>query len=214
MESAYHVTTIPLDDLHRLVVEYDADSEDPREWDSDTVSVHPVNLNPGYLAPTPGKDSHEDAIDAILEHHAETLYTGRGVSYRMTDEAEAALTKHFARAGLPFRLTELNADRDWVGLFLWYLETTDDLSDPDKYLDGCVGTYRQYAAGEVYMVSLEELTEWEQIGPDKSRGLRRSWESVESIGSIYLEEDGWEKGDQAFVDAATEAGLPIPVVTE
>jgi len=179
------IETIQLDAKHRLAIVPDDSPEDPREW-QEGVSVHQVNLNHRYRAPDSGTNSHEYALDALIEN---------------AEDLEAALTKHFARAGIPFQLVEHNADRDWVGTFIWYWEpaalAAEKALAPDytgiEYLDGCVSQYKAWAANEVYGVIFQKLVTWRR--EDGETGLfdggptREEWEEVEAIWGNYLTDD-------------------------
>lgn len=185
------IETYEVSPTERIVVSYDLDasSDSPRDW-QENISVHRINLNTRYHAPSPGTDSHGDQLEEILENVGAESHSG---GYVMSDEITAAVVKHFERAGLPFIIAEHSADRDWVGVFIWYWEPEDfaenvKLSpgfDGLEYLDGCIETYRQWANGEVYNLDFQKLHTWtDDADPDNKRS---TWDTEDSVGGCYLD---------------------------
>jgi hypothetical protein len=184
------IETYEVSPTERIVVSYDEDasSECPRDW-QENISVHRINQNTRYHAPSPGTDSHGDQLEEIFQNVGVESYRS---GYQLSDEITAAVVKHFERAGLPFIIAEHNADRDWVGTFIWYLEPKEveanrALSpdwDPMPLLDGCIETYRQWANGEVYNLDYQKLHTW----TDDADGTKRStWETEDSLGGNYFD---------------------------
>lgn len=185
------IETIELDAKHRLAIIQDDSPDCPRDW-QEGISVHPVNVGSNYIAPAAGTDSHGDALDAIFEHHLSESWHG---GYVWDWELEPLVAKHFARANLGYIVTELES-----GTYIWYWEpeaiAAERKLNPDytgqEYLDGAVGEYKAWAAGDVYGVVLQKLVTWRR--EDGETGLfdggptRKSWEDVEAIWGNYLED--------------------------
>lgn len=183
--------TYEVSPTERVVVSYDLDasSDSPRDW-QEGISVHRINLNTRYHAPSPGDDSHGSQLEEIFEAVGRESWNS---GYQPSDEITAAVTKHFERAGIPFVIAEHNSDRDWVGTFIWYLEQKvldeNRALDPDydgiALLNGCVDTYRQWANGEVYNLDFQKLHTWtNDADPDDKRS---TWETEESLGGNYID---------------------------
>lgn len=154
--------TIEVDETRRIVIHQDDHPDSPREW-QEGCSVFEVNRNTRYLAPDEGENTHEAALAAILEQLGEERYGNGGGDYTLTDAAEEAIAKHFDRAGLYYRIVEHHSGRDWVGVFIWYVEDACQKANtvlgpawnPADFIDSCVAEYEAWAEGSVYGVGLE-----------------------------------------------------------
>lgn len=203
------VATIEIDEKRRIAVHQDDHPDDPREY-QDGCSVFEVNRNTRFNPMYEGSNTHEDALRNILEQHGGDRWPN---GYVLTAEAEDAIRKHFDRASLAYRITDLNADRDWVGVFIWYVE--DDCVKANRHLDhswtgadfidGCVGEYKAWLNGYVYGVGLEKRATYTN-DEDADDHLEQWIEDPESDtiwGIITTDEDDLR------TSAADAFGIPL-----
>lgn len=188
---------IQINEDTRIVVKYDQDAEDPRNWDPG-VSVHPIRTNARYHRIDAGTNSHEHQLDEIIEHVPEM-------------QRDDALARHFERAKLPFRIVSMMSGRDWIGDYVWYAEPETVAENMElaplwnglDLVDGCIEQYRAYLDGEVYGVILEKRVTWQRA--DDPDVTQETWEHEDSVWGCYLDGDY-----TALTVAADHFGIQVP----
>jgi hypothetical protein len=186
----YEMEQIYLTETSRLIVSTDEDAQNPREWgDEDTVSVTTLRQNSHYREIPAGRDTHGEIVRTIVNYIEQPHYT-RGYQ----PARDEAITKHFTRAGIPFRIVEHMAERDYVAECVWYVEPEQLAAnrelmpdwDAEAYLDSCIKEYGMWADNRVAIVSLERARRW--VAVDLSDDEMTTWEEIESIGGCYLDD--------------------------
>lgn len=156
------ITTVQIDERTRVTAWYAEYADNPL-YALDFVSVHPIRQNYRFKTPPAGKDSRADTIDTIVDYDGD-------------------LKKHFERAGVPYRIVSITSDRDWVGEYVFYLESNDH-NLGIEYLDSVISKYQQYADGEVYEMTLERAEEW----TSESGVKKLEWTTAESASGFYAD---------------------------
>jgi hypothetical protein len=191
---------IELTETARLLVEQDADAENPRkDWDMATGFVKIGDRGDSRLARVPAVHR----FDRLSEAYYRLLDTAgiyfTDVLFRAYVRAEAQ-TARWARI---FYGLHVEYDHEHGGF--WFVapeqikvnnEHGGDWSSLEKQAEVIASeqkTYRQWAEGEVYTVVLERVATFEKVTHHSDGTLEQvagsEWEVVESIGGCYLDDD-------------------------
>lgn len=194
----------------RIVVTQDQSPDDPNGWGN--VVVIPLGR---YTGRNGGADAvGDDDLDlaAALERFREGIpadyarHTRGAARHSYSPDASADTAMRWAR--IFHRVTVVYDDRADA---LYYLpkstraeyERGDYAAHTAEHwggsldaamranLEGWVDTWRQWADGEVYVIALERRVTWHRdeladVPADAPR-TRQTWETVDSIGGVYLE---------------------------
>jgi hypothetical protein len=166
------LTTIMIDETHRLAVYYDTDfyDEPPYEWGNyQSFTVRKSSWAKEIVTP----DEHTDALQAIVDNLPYNTRVGGD------QPREVALHKHLERAGMVGEIVSLyGATQSIWAEVLVYLPKHEA-----EYLDIHTKTLRQYYAGEVYYITYQELI----IYTAPNGNTIERWETVEACGGNYLD---------------------------
>lgn len=210
---------IQLTDTARLVVEQEVGSTNPRkDWDMLTGFVkiegrgdsRVIDVEPVHEAPIPIQDAHERLStwhsqprftphEGIVERWAR-IFHGMHIEYDSEHGGYWFVDPAGFRANFP-AIGDGNVKRIRqrkgapYGVYDHYeqsaLETQAEVIEQERE------TYRQWAEGEVYIVSLERLERYVRVVDSGSDvvaddidwdSTKDEWETVESIGGNYLDD--------------------------
>lgn len=150
----------------RIIVEYDTWPENPLEFfDSyGYVSIYSISSRRDYFQP----DSGDNSFGKVLDY----LKSGPK-AFRI------AVPEFFDLINTAFSIVDLDS-----GSYVFYAEEQKDVT-PQEDIDEVVRRYKDWARGEVYIVSFQERTIWENI-----YGLKmETWEDLESVNCVYGDVD-------------------------
>ena len=163
----YEVETIEIDEDNRLVVYYDEDSEDPREWVCD-VNVNEMNYQYGYEVRNDEYDPAVSMFNEIYDRTADTDKALRAMQLWMKLEEDERAAK----------LVDVRVGRD-VYNYLVTGETTEQI-------DGFMEDFSTWMNGEVYIVVHQKREQW--TNADETAEMD-TWEPVDSLGGCYLDDN-------------------------
>lgn len=199
--SEYTVETIDLDNRHRIVVEYDQDASCPRLDYASTGFVN-VEFDPwrrsGGFNEIP--EVHDDPTGRIAEAHDKLFDHGYGRTVAWYDEGREHAMVRWARIFHDLTIVYENGVEHHEGY--WFADPKEmrenwpeNLVGTEKYreqeravIDQEHETYRQWAAGEVYTVSLEEWVELTGSLVEGSIINQERWVEIDSLSGCYLDD--------------------------
>lgn len=175
--SNYEVETIQIDEDNRVVVRYDEDGEDPREWGWG-IELFEMNYGRGdyyvWLADNPDNDGAVSAFNTFNEAFGSHWpKVRRGMELYM----------HISEDKRDFDVKVVHVWRDKHNYLV--LSDPEDISTPEQ-LDGFMDTYNRWRNGEVYSVHHERREQW--TNADETDTMD-TWEEVDSIHGVYLDHE-------------------------